>query len=216
MTPYQETRVVLTSSNEDGNTPSEFSTHLLKPLNFTSGKWKVALSEISIPKCPVNFNEEDFIIFETFVLTSKNGLEVVYSQKVTFDSESIFSHETLIIRINEMLRKYEIHKYFSGKIELNDKTFKMSITLHRGEKIILSHRLSLVLSMETVMQNHNESEKTFQSKYCVDVRLHFWNLYIYANLNKPVILGEKLSPLLQTLSLESFENRILTKSYNPP
>lgn len=205
----QETRVVLTSSNDDGNKPSEFSTNLLKPLNLT-GNWQVALSEITIPKCPINFDEKDCMILETFV---PNG-DVVYSRKVSFLPENIFSHEKLITRIHEMMKKHD--KSFHGKIEFNDKTFKLIITLHRGERIIFSPRLSQVLSLEPVLENTDEDERRYASKYCVDIRLNFWNLYVYSNLNKAIILGEKLSPLLQTLSLESLEYGVLTKSYNPP
>jgi hypothetical protein len=207
-----EMRVVLSSENEGINSASEFSTELLQPL-VLSDKWKVALTEITIPQSIINFTEEHFVIFETFHLGTNNEEEVLSSTKIQFEKDSIASLDELQ---DKLTKKFMEKGIPTSIIIFNRNTFKAEISLQKGERIKLSRGLSLIFSMERVMENVEDEEVTFFSEYCIDVRMYFWNIYIYSNLTKPIILGERLSPLLQTLPIEEFEKkRLLTKSYNP-
>lgn len=201
-------RVVLSS----GENAAEFSTKLFKPLVF-DGKWKVALTEITIPQSPVNFTQEDFLIYETF----KADGEVTFSKKLKFKQENISSVGELQSRLTDMYKSSGMNKHHTGNFIFNEKSFKGNVKLKKGERIILSPRLAHLLSMSEIMENSSSREAEFVSEYCVDIRINFWNIYIYSNLSDTIILGEKLSQLLQTLPFENFTNeRLLIKSYNPP
>jgi len=198
----EEIRVVL---NNDENA-AEFTTELYKPL-MLDNSWKVALTEITFSHNPVNFSSEDYLIYKNFE-TKKDKL-------IALNSETITDSKNLIDLINKNIEKSRellgIHFWFN---ELQHTT---RLTLQPMRGVQFSKRLASVLSLDENIENRNKKTNLIRfSNYCTDVRLHFWNIYIYSNLTKPIILGEKLYPLLQTLPLEGFDKNYISKSFNPP
>ena len=199
----EEIRVVL--NNE--KTPSEFSTKLFKPL-MLDDNWKVALTEITFSRAPNNFSHsDDFLICKNF---QKNT-----EKKFGLLSDAISKGEKLINLINKRL--IEIGEQPGILFIFDELSHKTTLELQPGRGVQLSKRLSSVLSLQEIAENKNKKNNLMIfSKYCTDVRLHFWNIYIYSNLTKPIILGEKFFPLLQTLAIESFDEHHVSKSFNPP
>jgi len=197
----EEIRVVL--KNEEK--PSEFSTKLCTPLELDS-QWKVGLTEITFSKNPLNFSFEDYLICKNF---DKN-----VNKKVSLNPDSITSGEKLIQVINQVLREERLIPGVQFRFE--EITNKALLILQPNRGVEFSKRLATVLSLKESIENKTRTESRALSEYCIDPRLHFWNIYIYSNLTKPVILGEKLFPILQTLPAENFNENYLSKSFNPP
>lgn len=198
----EEIRVVL---NND-KTPSEFSSKLFKPLMLDES-WKVALTEIAFSNSPNNFSPEDFLICKNF--------ETKTDQVIRLNSDTIANGKKLIDFINNRL--VEIKEQPGIQFQFDELSHKTTLTLQASRGIHLSKRLSHVLSLKEIVENKNKKKELMAfSNYCTDVRLHFWNIYIYSNLTKPIILGEKLYPVLQTLPVESFHENYMIKSFNPP
>lgn len=263
MKNQDEIKVVLTSTGE--NTPSNFSTKLLNPLNL-EGNWRVALSEITISPSVINITSDEFVRFEKLeVFRYKRGETRAERRRRQEKSIEVYKgnpHRIIrvgtgnyLLRPGESLRnlivygKYEryipklskdihiqckrftsveglieyIHSQVKPEDEIHSKiTFdknsqKINVKVAENERIIFSTKLRSLFSCKSLIFNVEQPEGvTFSSDYCVDIRLHFWNIYIYSNLTNPIILGDMLSPLLQTVPLDILsEEKLSTVTFNP-
>lgn len=128
------------------------------------------------------------------------------------------SLENVLQYITDTTKNNNITDFHSVQFLFNKQSHKLVISLAKGERIIFSDKIANAFSLDTLIENvDSNEEKFFTSKYCIDMRVHLWNIYLYSNLTKPIVLGDILSPLLQTLPIENFQfGQIITKSYNPP
>jgi len=187
-------------------TPSEFSTKLSVPLDLNDS-WKVGLTEITFSHHPINFSYNDFLICKSFGKEKTN-------QRISLHSTTITTGQKLVEIINDRLR--EIKEFPAIQFQFDELTQKTSLRLEKNKGVQFSKRLASIFSFDEQLKNTSEAILTKYSKYCTNVRLHFWNIYIYSNLTEPIILGEKLYPLLQTLPIENFGENYFSKTFNPP
>lgn len=194
----EEIRVVLSNTKN----PAEFSTELFQALSLDDS-WEVALTEIVFSSNPVNFSKEDFITCKNF--------DTKVDKIVALDSDTIKSGKKLIEILNSKLSPID-----GILFKFNEFSFKTTLELKPNRGVHFSKRLSSVLSLDETVENKSKTILVKISKYCTDIRLHFWNIYIYCNITKPIILGEQLYPLLQTLPVENFDENYLIKLFDPP
>lgn len=185
--------------------PAEFTIKLSNPLTFNES-WKVGLTELTLSNIPTTFSTDDFLVCKNFQTKSEVTIKL--------NSETVTTGEKLIEIINEKLAEKKLHPSFQFSFE--ELTHKTKVELDPNRGVQFSKRLSSVLSFDEIVENKKKYRVSINSQYCTDVRMHFWNIYVYSNLTKPIILGETLYPVLQTLSVECFDGSFLTKTYSPP
>lgn len=84
---------------------------------------------------------------------------------------------------------------FLSKADYNFITRKVTLTVAKGEKVTLGGRLKYIYALPGEM----EGEGVFSSKYCVDQFLDRRTLYVYCNLTEDIVIGERFSPVIQTV-----------------
>lgn len=203
----EEIRVILLNSGKE----AEFSTQLVKPL-ILSENWRVALTEISISSYPINFTTN-----ESFTCEHTSNAKTRTSENFHFDEEIISSGENLISRIKSLGSKSSTFAQTVSSLRWNSISQKAELDLAQNSRIKFSPKLAAVLSFEKEVLQQSQTSQTFESKYCVDVRLHFWNLFLYSSIISPIIVGERLLPVIQSLLLEQFKKtENISKIFSPP
>ena len=87
----------------------------------------------------------------------------------------------------------------------------------KAQRVDNDYKVTKARPKRTIQDNFLFSTD-YISNYMVDLRMDLWNLYIYTNICKPIILGDIYSPLLQTIPQENLDrdNRYLKHTYQYP
>ena len=189
---------------------AEFTTKLVKPL-VLSKDWEVAITEINLSSNPINFTSKESFSCDCL---SDDGQRI--SEIFHFEEEIITSGDDLISRIKSLGSKSKVFPRTVRDLRWNSRSQKAELELSENSQMKFSPKLAAVLSFDESLEQSAVLE-TFESKYCVDTRLHFWNLFVYSSIISPYIVGENLLPVIQTILFGKLtKTRNITKIFKPP
>ena len=92
------------------------------------------------------------------------------------------------------------------------------LTFVKGQRIEKDYNITNESSRFRREIDLSVTTRTYVSEYIVDLRMDLWNIYIYSNISKPVVLGDIFTSILQTIPHKNIkqQNGYIEHSYQYP
>ena len=220
---YKSFYVILPSnvkSSSNNNKTSHYITPLPRALELPSKDWEVALVEINYPYSFYNVLPPLNVVY----LGIQRGPTV---QLFTRQIEPGFyrSIDTLIAAINDTIPN--IFKGFFKKEMLNyendssdDLKDGVTVVLAKNEFIEIHSDIAEMFGFTSALfDNRGEAakqRKKIKSKSQPVLGTDLYNLYVYSNIVKDTLVGDRFVPLLRTISVDGKNGDYIQKVFETP
>ena len=207
---------VKTFSNKPNKT-SNYTTYLPKALELSSSQWEVSLCEISYPHSWDNiYPAINKITF--FFRENRDGFSIL-QREVEIPRGYYTTLEELVESINN-----EKPPEFKGSVGFEKASRKrVKIILHTFEGIEMHPTIAGILGFDENKWFCKYSELSpFEDRTRIkasrpgDIRALSYNMYIYSNIVKDNLVGDRLVPLLRTVNVEGGDGDYIHKIYEIP
>lgn len=200
------------AQNGRENFTSHFTVQLAKPIAIKIGeKWEVSLVEINYPYSYKIGIVSDQCVFEYAKDTRvglKNSIAVADEWRCSKKSGKIDSYESTVGKIVEVLNSNKPSE-FNGRFILSSSMDRIRIDLEAGDMIKMNSKLAQLLGFRKERYSYRDTAEhrqergrvwfTVRAENKVDINLNMYNMFIYCNIVKETMVGDKWVKLLRSI-----------------
>ena len=200
------------------NTPSHYKTPLPKPLELSPTEHEVALAAINYPHSWIKALSSSKCSY----VYHKTGNNSITTTTVNYKGrkKELKTLEEVVEKLNEIRPST-----FKGSFHITTKRY-VSVQLRKGDSIGFRQDLSSLLGFEFPLQDYEQGtvinpKAPDQNKiYKIiaqrkpDLQMSKYNLFIYTNLVKHSLVGDRMVPLLGTVPINpDMEGKHVSESF---
>ena len=208
------------------NTVANFKTRSANPISL-EGDWDVALYEIQYKRMWYTINYEDMQIMyhykllpiASFIPEGPNK-----PRKLAILNIPQGYYNTIDEIVKNLNTVFEQFKTNSGRnnaptFGYNNRTKKIFINLHHGDRLIFKPKLAAILGItdnpSTPLYCEGEKEKWHADEiFDLDGPMH--SLYIYCDILEHIPVGDVVAPLLRVVGITGKQGDTIRKTYDKP